>query len=195
MSFSVGIVGLPNVDSVFYGDIVGDMPPVSQFATDEALLFTGPTAKATANLSAYYQDEASFSGLVDSPPTRIEATILKGYNRYDITPLVNTGHTGQPQDFRSYGSMFISSVDHSGRTDFTDYETAYPYVNNEVHQFPTPTRINTVGNIYEYEVPFATPATKPTGVVGRFDATFVNAGGLSIFENWDLENGFTYYTP
>ncbi len=193
-----GIVINPDTDPIVYNGIGGN-PPVSQFATDEALLFSGPTSKATATAIntgvQYYHDAANFSGLVDSPPTTITSTILKGYNRFGITNLVNAGHTGQPQEFRSYGAMGVSSQDFSGRTTFSDYAASYPFNNGEVYQFGTPTRTNTTGNIYEYEVPFATPPTKPTGTVGNFSATFINAGGLSIFENWDLENGFEFYTP
>ena len=197
-SLMEGIVINPNTDPRIYGDLVGNVPPVSQFATDEALLFSGPTAKATATSSLtgvdYYRDAAAFGG-PSGTPINITATILKGYNRFDITPLVNTGHTGQPQDHRAYGAMNVLSVDVLGGSDFSDYAAAYPFNNDEVHQYATPTRTFVSGNIYEYEVPFSTPPTKPTGVRGSFTANFINAGGLSVFDLWDADGGFEFYTP
>ena len=197
-SFMAGIVENPDTDPIVYGDLVGNVPPVSQFATDEAILFTGPTSKASATSLVtgvdYYRDQASFGG-PSGPPINITATILKGYNRFDITPLVNTGHTGQPQDHRAYGAMNVLGGDVLGGSDFSDYAAAYPFNNGEVHQFPTPTRTLVSGNIYEYGVSFANPPTKPTGVRGSFTANFINAGGLSVFDLWDQEGGFIYYTP
>ena len=177
-----------------YGDFPVGSAPIGQFPTDEDLLFTGPSAKQSAAItSAYFHQAYQSTGIINNPPTRIQALIAKGYNRFDIADLVATGHTGQPQDFRAYGNMNITSNDFGVSTAFADYETAYLYQDSVVAQFPTPTRVNTAGSIYEYEIPFAVPAAMPNAI-GDFTADFNNRG-CSTFDLWDQEDGFIYYTP
>lgn len=179
--------------------------PYAQYVTDEALVFNGPNIKEIVSQNVGNpQDPRAFflQDQFDQGDFEMAATLAKGYSRFDITDLVNTGHIGQPTQHRCYGSMAVLVALSLGEP-WKDYHDNYIYQDRITYQFPTPTRTLVTGNIYEYEVPFAQPPPMPT-LTDMQDASFTasfsskgiqNSGGMHIFDLWDAEGGFEFYTP
>ena len=191
-----GQIETPTNGGIFYGAL--DPNPLSQYDTDAALVWTGPTSKSVTNTTGsgigYYRVSYNGTGPVGNA-TRINAATAKGFNRYDLSTFVASGHAGSPQGFRAYGHMSVngSTFGGGGSGPLEDYRDAFEFQNSIVYEFSNPTRTNITGNIFEYEITFNTPPPIPN-ITGGFSATF-NSGGCSTFDLWDQEGGFEFYTP
>ncbi len=184
-SYAEGIMRNPPVsptyDQVWYGTIG---PPVAQFTTDWALLYAGPQSKqSVSSYNTYFMQPLGASIRINSTSDK-RARITKGYSRFDNADYAATGLTGLPES-QAYGSY--NYYQSGAGTYDPGIGTAY-----EIRELGAVTRSQLAGNVLERSIDVP-DLNEPTFSSPYIDFTLDTL--YSIYENWDVEGGFIYWTP
>ena len=185
-SYAEGImkqpINFPQYGQVWYEG--GPNPPQSQLPTDWALLFTGPqTKQVVSKLFPYFNQP--LNAYIRMTASRYSIYNTKGYSRFSNADYVNTGLIGIPESI-AYGSYNFY------QNGAVDYVHGLGSQSLEIRQLGAVTRTALAGNILERSL--AVPVMpEPTYSGSTIDFSLDTP--YAIYENWDIEGGFIYYTP
>ena len=183
-SYAEGIMNYPPTFPQ-YGEVWYDVtPPKSQLPTDWALLYAGPQSKQLVSHGSPYFDQP-LKARISMTSGRYIIINTKGYSRFDNSDYVATGLTGVPES-EAYGSYNYTQ---SGAVD---------YVHNlgsqslEIRALDAVTRTALAGNVLERSI---NVPVLPEPIYAGSDIHFELDTFYGIYENWDVEGGFIYWTP